>query len=180
MLNKIMKKINLLIILLFFSTRFFIAQSEEEVMRLEQEHKTQMFFEQNLNDFNEKITLVIKSSYKRFETITEENKLTVDFESGVNEKIAKNKDQKSFSVVFEVNQDELLAIALKKELANRIMSIVPKGYVQTEEKTDQSQAFIIEYNNKNQEKGSFQPVIKVSIDYINFNVSVIVSEPIKK
>ncbi len=174
-----MKTIKHLLYLLLLTPTLLIAQNDEE-LHLKEEHKKQVYFEQNLIDFNAKIHTVIISSYKEFETIMKDNKTTIDFEKGVDEVISNKEGEKCFSVVYSTSQDELLAIALQKELVSRILTVSPKGFIKTEAIIDGKNIITIQYTNEDQDKASHQPITKVILEYASSSVKIKVIEPNKK
>jgi hypothetical protein len=174
-----MKTIIHLLYLLLLTPTLLFAQNDEE-LHLKEEHKKQVYFEQNLTDFNAKIHNVIISSYKGFETIIRDKKTSIDFEKGVDEVISNKEGEKYFSVVYSTSKDELLAIALQKELVSRILVVSPKGFIKTETTIDGKKIVTIQYNDENQDKASYQPITKVILDYASSSVKIKVIEPNKK
>ena len=106
--------------------------------------------------------------------------MEVDFQKGVNETITEEDSKKSFNVTFTSDNDELLAIALQKEIVNRILTVSPIGFVQTKKQIDAKEVIIISFDPKHTEKATFQPTIKVTLDYDTLTVQVNVTEPLKK
>jgi hypothetical protein len=169
-----MKTIKHLIIAFTLSPTLFFAQNNEEMIHMDQEHQSEIFLEQNLGDFNAKYHSVFIASYKGFD------ETKVDFQKGVNESISEEKSSKRFNVTFTSNNDELIAIALQKEIVNRIITISPKGFVKSNERIDAKEVITISFDPKSADKATFQPTTKVILDYDSLTIQVIVIEPSKK
>lgn len=174
-----MKKIKTLIYLLLLAPTFLFAQEDQAVIHLEEEHNSQIFFEQNLTDFNDKFHSIFVASYKKFNAVTKENKVITNFQGGIKEKIVENEGKKTFSVLYKTNDDSQLAKRLQDEITSRILSLIPKGFVQNKVKNEEGDEITeIKFDPKYQEKGNYQPTIKVVLDYAKIAVAVIVNEPI--
>lgn len=181
-----MKTILILAISLFIGQTIVFAQEEMEVM--EQQHKTEIFIEQNLMDFNAKYHTIFIAAYKNFKSILGEEekkkdysqyKTTVDFTSGKNETIILGEKSSVFTVNFDCQDDELIARAMYKDIIKRILTVSPKGLEQASEKVNGNDLTIIQYNPKEAEKSAYQPITEVLLDYENLSISVSVTTPAK-
>lgn len=169
-----MKTVKHLLTALLLTPTLLFAQNNEEMIHMDQEHQSQVFFEQNLNDFSTKIHSVIIESYTGFKTTD------IDFYKGVNETITESNSKKSFNVTYTSNNDELIAIALQKEIVNRIMTVSPKGFIQSKSSVDATEITTISFDPQYADKATFQPTMVVILDYDTLTVKVVVTEPLQK
>lgn len=169
-----MKTVKHLLIAFLLTPTLLLAQNNEEVIHIDQEHKSEIFLEQNLVDFNGKFHSVFIASYKSFEA------MDIDFQKGMNETISEEASKKNFSVTFNSDDDEILAIALQKEIVNRIMAVSPKGFVHSKKSLNATEVVTISFDPKYADKSTFQPTILVTLNYDSLTVKVVVIEPVKK
>lgn len=189
-LNKTMKTIITLSIALFLGQHISFAQ--EEMNEMEQQHKTEIFLEQNLMDFNAKFHTAFIASYKNFESILGEEqkmkdyiqyKTSIDFNKGINEKIHLNQGENKTSFFysnFECDQDELIAKAMYNDIIKRILTVSPKGFEQTSERVNGNEFTTIKFNPKEADKSAHQPTTEVILNYEELVVQITINAPTKK
>ncbi len=178
---------SLTIALLLLPLLFF---SQEDMSAVGNAHKTEVFLEQNLIDFNAKYHSAFISGYQDFKNITGTLKdqntpnhftSSIDFEHGLNESIHLNKsdyaDYKLFMVDFECEKDETIGQALYNAIIERILTVSPKGFVQSSKTVDNKAITTIQFDPKEADKAAHQPTTKVVFDYTNLTIQVIISTP---
>ncbi|MCT4581386.1 MAG: hypothetical protein N4A35_08225 [Flavobacteriales bacterium] len=179
-----MKAILTFTLSLFIGQTISFAQAEMEVM--EQEHKAEVFLEQNLMDFNAKYHSAFIAAYQKFESILGEKEqqkdyiqyqTKIDFNAGKNETIRSN-DQSSFFVVnFDCQQDELIARAMYNDIIKRILTVSPKGFTKSSAKLNGNDITTIKFNPKETDKSAHQPITEVILDYENLTISIHLTAP---
>lgn len=176
-----MKTISIIIIIIFTSVIY--SQNEESI--IDEQHRTDVFIEQNLYDFNAKYHKVFIASYKDFSTIIKSNdnskKPIIDFDKGINETISNTDEKKlSFSVSFTSEQNEIIARGMYKNIIDRILTVSPKGLVKKEEENGNYNITTIKFNPKEADKSAHQPVTTVKLNFETLTIEITVYTPEKQ
>lgn len=182
--NKTMKTILTLVISLFIGHSITFAQ--EEMDEMEQQHKTEIFLEQNLMDFNAKYHSAFIAAYQNFENILGEKeqkkdhvayKSSIDFTAGKNETIHLGDKSSQFFFHFDCQQDELIARAMYEEIIKRILTVSPKGFKKSTEKMSGNDYTTIQFNPKEANKSGHQPTTTVELYFEELIVQVTIFTP---